>query len=46
LNRIGTVKENLAAIRLAPRHGCRRVISHRSGEAKDSFIADLAAARE
>jgi enolase len=44
LNQIGTVSETLAAIRLARRHGYRAVISHRSGETEDSFIADLAVA--
>jgi enolase len=44
LNQIGTVSETLAAISLARRHGYRAVISHRSGETEDSFIADLAVA--
>lgn len=44
LNQIGTVSETLAAIRLARRHGYRAVISHRSGETEDPFIADLAVA--
>ncbi len=44
LNQIGTVSETLAAIRLARRHGYRAVISHRSGETEDTFIADLAVA--
>ncbi len=44
LNQIGTVSETLAAIRLARRHGYRCVISHRSGETEDPFIADLAVA--
>ncbi len=44
LNQIGTVSETLATIRLARQHGYRAVISHRSGETEDSFIADLAVA--
>jgi enolase len=44
LNQIGTVSETLATINLARRHGYRCVISHRSGETEDTFIADLAVA--
>jgi enolase len=44
LNQIGTVSETLEAIQLARRHGYRAVISHRSGETEDTFIADLAVA--
>lgn len=44
LNQIGTVTETLEAIHLARRHGYRAVISHRSGETEDTFIADLAVA--
>ncbi|MBM4287842.1 MAG: phosphopyruvate hydratase [Deltaproteobacteria bacterium] len=44
LNQIGTVTETLDAIRLAQQHGYRAVISHRSGETEDTFIADLAVA--
>jgi enolase len=44
LNQIGTVTETLDAIGLASRHGYRAVISHRSGETEDTFIADLAVA--
>jgi enolase len=44
LNQIGTVTETLDAIGLAQRHGYRSVISHRSGETEDTFIADLAVA--
>jgi enolase len=44
LNQIGTVSETLDAIRLAHLHGYRTVISHRSGETEDAFIADLAVA--
>jgi enolase len=44
LNQIGTVSETLDAIDLARRHGYTSVISHRSGETEDAFIADLAVA--
>ena len=44
LNQIGTVTETLETIKLALRHGYRTVISHRSGETEDTFIADLAVA--
>jgi enolase len=44
LNQIGSVSETLATIALARRHGYRAVISHRSGETEDTFIADLAVA--
>jgi enolase len=44
LNQIGTVSETLDAINLARRHAYRAVISHRSGETEDTFIADLAVA--
>ncbi len=44
LNQIGSVTETLDAIRLAQLHGYRCVISHRSGETEDTFIADLAVA--
>lgn len=42
VNQIGTVTETLDCMRLAQEHGFRRVISHRSGETTDDFIADLA----
>jgi enolase len=42
LNQIGTVTETMAAIELARRHGYTAVVSHRSGETEDAFIADLA----
>jgi len=42
LNQIGTVTETLQAIDLARKNGYRYVISHRSGETEDVFIADLA----
>jgi enolase 1/2/3 len=44
VNQIGTVSETLAAIDLARRNGYTSVISHRSGESEDTFIADLAVA--
>ena len=43
-NQIGTVSETLDTIRLAKQHGYRTIISHRSGETEDTFIADLAVA--
>jgi enolase len=42
LNQVGTVTETLDCIRLASEGGYRSVISHRSGETEDTFIADLA----
>ena len=42
MNQIGTVSETLDCMRLAREHGMNRVISHRSGETMDDFIADLA----
>jgi enolase len=44
VNQIGTVTETLEAIELARRNGYTAVISHRSGETEDTFIADLAVA--
>ncbi len=44
LNQIGTVTETLDTIRLAQHSGYGAIISHRSGETEDSFIADLAVA--
>jgi enolase len=44
LNQIGTVTETLQTIELARARGYTTVISHRSGETEDSFIADLAVA--
>jgi len=44
LNQIGTVTETLEAIDLGRRYGYTSVISHRSGESEDTFIADLAVA--
>jgi enolase len=42
VNQIGTISETLDAIDLARRNGYTSVISHRSGESEDTFIADLA----
>jgi enolase len=42
LNQIGTVTETIKTVQMAKRAGYRTVISHRSGETEDSFIADLA----
>jgi enolase len=44
VNQIGTLTETLQAIELARRNGYRTIISHRSGETEDTFIADLAVA--
>ena len=44
LNQIGTLSETREAMRLAYKHGYRCVMSHRSGETEDTFIADLAVA--
>jgi enolase len=44
VNQIGTLTETLEAIRMARQAGYRYIISHRSGETEDAFIADLAAA--
>jgi enolase len=44
LNQIGTLTETLEAIEMAHRVGWNAVISHRSGETEDTFIADLAVA--
>jgi len=44
LNQIGTLTETLDTIALARRHGLNAVISHRSGETEDAFIADLVVA--
>jgi enolase len=41
LNQIGTVTETVRAIELARRHGYTSVVSHRSGETEDAFIADF-----
>ena len=44
VNQIGTLTETLQCIELAKGHGYNSVISHRSGETEDTFIADLAVA--
>ncbi|MHC1743830.1 MAG: phosphopyruvate hydratase [Syntrophobacteraceae bacterium] len=44
LNQIGTVTETIEAVNMALRAGYTAVISHRSGETEDTFIADLAVA--
>lgn len=44
LNQIGTLTETLEAVSLAQRNGYKAIISHRSGETEDTFIADLAVA--
>ena len=44
LNQIGTLTETLEAIQMAQRNGYKAIVSHRSGETEDTFIADLAVA--
>jgi enolase len=44
VNQIGTLTETLDCIELAKTHGRTAIISHRSGETEDPFIADLAVA--
>ena len=44
LNQIGTLSETLDTIKLAKDNGYNTIISHRSGESEDTFIADLAVA--
>ena len=44
LNQIGTLSETLDTIKLAKENGYNTIISHRSGESEDTFIADLAVA--
>jgi enolase len=44
VNQIGTLTETLDCIELAKTHGSTAIISHRSGETEDTFIADLAVA--
>lgn len=46
VNQIGTLSETLAAVRVAQENGLGVVISHRSGETADTFIADLAVATD
>ena len=43
-NQIGTVSQTMQTVRLAQRNGYRCIMSHRSGESEDSFIADFAVA--
>ena len=43
-NQIGTVSETLDVIDLAHKNGFETIISHRSGDSEDTFIADLAVA--
>jgi len=43
-NQIGTVSETMQTVRLAQRNGYNCVMSHRSGESEDTFIADFAVA--
>lgn len=40
-NQIGTVSQTIAAIQLCQKNGYKTVVSHRSGETNDPFIADL-----
>ena len=44
LNQIGTITETLDAIEMAKRAGFTAVVSHRSGETEDTFIADMVVA--
>lgn len=44
VNQIGTVSETLDTIRLASENGYKKVVSHRSGETEDTFIANLSVA--
>lgn len=43
-NQIGTVSETLSAVNMAIQNGYRAIVSHRSGDTEDTFIADLAVA--
>ena len=43
-NQIGTVSETLTAVNMAIQNGYRAIVSHRSGDTEDTFIADLAVA--
>lgn len=43
-NQIGTVSKTIEAIKLCQTHGYKTIISHRSGETSDTFVADLAVA--
>lgn len=44
LNQIGTLTETMATVKYAQKHGFSTIISHRSGETEDTFIADLSVA--
>ncbi len=44
VNQIGTVSETIDVMELAKQNGYSRIVSHRSGETEDTFIADLAVA--
>ena len=44
LNQIGTLTETLECVRHAHTHGYATIVSHRSGETEDNFIADLSVA--
>ena len=44
VNQVGTLTETLQAVELAKRAGYGTIISHRSGETEDTFVADLAVA--
>ena len=44
LNQIGTVSETMNVIEMAHKNGFKTIISHRSGDSEDTFIADLAVA--
>ncbi len=44
VNQVGTLTETMQAVELAKRAGYGTVISHRSGETEDTFVADLAVA--
>ncbi len=46
VNQIGTLTETMDAVALAQRSGMKAIISHRSGETEDTFIADLAVATD
>jgi len=41
MNQIGTITETLAAVKLCREHNLKCILSHRSGETEDAFIADL-----
>ena len=43
-NQVGTLSETIDAIEMAKRHNFHTIVSHRSGETEDTFIADLSVA--